>query len=180
MAFRASVARRLFDRRAAVGSFAVEVNQDVAGLGAPARADDAAVLQLVHDPRGSAIAQAQAALQQGHAGLLLAADDLDAVLDDLFVLVNAASAFRLVIGAGELLMDLKFVAGLGLFGDELDDALDFLVGNEGALGANQLGRAGRQVKEVALHIGFSDPYHFSRVFKREMGQSPRMFTQRRR
>jgi AraC-like DNA-binding protein len=37
-----------------------------------------------------------------------------------------------------------------------------------------------QVKEVALHIGFSDPYHFSRVFKREMGQSPRMFTQRRR
>lgn len=37
-----------------------------------------------------------------------------------------------------------------------------------------------QVKEVALRTGFSDPYHFSRVFKREMGQSPRTFTRRRK
>jgi len=37
-----------------------------------------------------------------------------------------------------------------------------------------------QVKEVALRAGFGDPYHFSRVFKREMGQSPRMFTRRRK
>jgi AraC-like DNA-binding protein len=36
-----------------------------------------------------------------------------------------------------------------------------------------------QVKEIALNAGFSDPYHFSRVFKRIMGQSPRGFTQRR-
>jgi AraC-like DNA-binding protein len=40
------------------------------------------------------------------------------------------------------------------------------------------GRA--QVKEVALRSGFSDPYHFSRVFKREMGESPRNFTWRRK
>ena len=32
-----------------------------------------------------------------------------------------------------------------------------------------------QVKEVARRAGFDDPYHFSRVFKREMGQSPRTF-----
>ncbi len=37
-----------------------------------------------------------------------------------------------------------------------------------------------QVKEVALRTGFSDPYHFSRVFKRELGQSPRTFTRRRK
>jgi AraC-like DNA-binding protein len=37
-----------------------------------------------------------------------------------------------------------------------------------------------QVKEVALRAGFGDPYHFSRVFKREMGQSPRAFTVRRK
>lgn len=37
-----------------------------------------------------------------------------------------------------------------------------------------------QVKEVAVRTGFADPYHFSRVFKREMGQSPRAFTQRRK
>jgi AraC-like DNA-binding protein len=37
-----------------------------------------------------------------------------------------------------------------------------------------------QVKEVAQRAGFADPYHFSRVFKREMGQSPRAFIRRRK
>jgi len=37
-----------------------------------------------------------------------------------------------------------------------------------------------QVKEVARRAGFGDPYHFSRIFKREMGQSPRIFTRRRK
>ncbi len=39
---------------------------------------------------------------------------------------------------------------------------------------------GCQVKEVARRAGFGDPYHFSRVFKREMGQSPRAFARRRK
>ena len=75
---------------AAIGAFAVQVNQDVARFGAFAGADDAAVFEFVHDARGAAVAQAQAALEQGDAGLLLAADDLDALLDDFLVLVNAA------------------------------------------------------------------------------------------
>jgi AraC-like DNA-binding protein len=37
-----------------------------------------------------------------------------------------------------------------------------------------------QVQEVARRAGFGDPYHFSRVFKREMGQSPRAFARRRK
>jgi AraC-like DNA-binding protein len=37
-----------------------------------------------------------------------------------------------------------------------------------------------QVKEVAERAGFEDPYHFSRIFKREMGQSPRTFTRRKK
>lgn len=45
--------------------------------------------------------------------------------------------------------------------------------------AEWLMAGGGQVKEVALRAGFHDPYHFSRVFKREMGQSPRAFTLRR-
>jgi AraC-like DNA-binding protein len=46
--------------------------------------------------------------------------------------------------------------------------------------AEWLMNSGGQVKDVALRVGFADPYHFSRVFKREMGQSPRMFIQRRK
>ena len=51
---------------------------------------------------------------------------------------------------GELLMDFHLVARLALLGDEIDDALDFLVGDQRALGANQFRRAGRQVEHVAF------------------------------
>ena len=44
--------------------------------------------------------------------------------------------------------------------------------------AEWLMAGGCQVKEVAHRVGFADPYHFSRVFKRVMGQSPRMFIRR--
>lgn len=43
---------------------AVQINQDVARLGTLAGADDAPVLQFVHDARGSGVAEAQPALQQ--------------------------------------------------------------------------------------------------------------------
>ena len=39
---------------------------------------------------------------------------------------------------------------------------------------------GNLVQNVAQQVGFSDPYHFSRVFKREIGQSPRAFASRRK
>ena len=47
-----------------VGTGAVEVNQDVAWLGAFARSDNTAVLQLVHDARGARITKSQPALHQ--------------------------------------------------------------------------------------------------------------------
>ncbi|GAB3271802.1 AraC family transcriptional regulator [Larkinella harenae] len=37
-----------------------------------------------------------------------------------------------------------------------------------------------RIKEVAYQIGYSDPYHFSRVFSHVMGVSPREFRQRRK
>src|ERR1017187_5538550 len=76
--------------RAAVGAPALEIYQDVARLGAFAGADDAAAFQFVHDARGAGVAEAQPPLQQRDAGLLFAADDLDALLDEVLVLVNAA------------------------------------------------------------------------------------------
>jgi len=54
-------------RRAPIRPATVQVNQDVTRLGAFAGADDAAVLQLIHDAGGAAIAEAQAALEEGDA-----------------------------------------------------------------------------------------------------------------
>src|ERR1017187_7750707 len=75
---------------AAVHSRAVQINQNVARLRAFAGADDAAAFQFVHDARGAGVAEAQPALEQRDARLLFAADDLDALLDEVLVLVNAA------------------------------------------------------------------------------------------
>src|ERR1035437_3840065 len=137
-------------RWAAIGAAPVQVDKDVAWFGAIAWSDNAAILKLVHDAGGPAVAEPQSALSERDAGLLFAANDFDAVLDDLFVFVNAALVIGASAGARELLVNLQLVAGLGLLGDEIDDALDFLVGDERALGADQLGRAGRQVEQVAF------------------------------
>src|ERR1035437_7870523 len=135
---------------AAFGTAAVEVNQDFARLGTVALADDAAILQFVHDARGAAVTEAQAALQQRDARLLFAADDFDALLDDFLVLVNAAFDVIVRRGFGKLFVDLRFVAGLGLPGDEAHDVLQFFVGDEGTLRAFEIRGTGRQVKHVAF------------------------------
>jgi AraC-like DNA-binding protein len=41
--------------------------------------------------------------------------------------------------------------------------------------AELLATSSRQVKEVADEIGYPDPYHFSRLFKKHFGYSPREF-----
>lgn len=35
-----------------------------------------------------------------------------------------------------------------------------------------LGYSGLQIKEIALHLGFEDPYYFSRLFKKHTGFPP--------
>jgi AraC-like DNA-binding protein len=55
----------------------------------------------------------------------------------------------------------------------------YLVRKKITKAAEWLAVEGCRVQETALRAGFSDPYHFSRVFKREMGQSPRAFARRR-
>ncbi|MGA7674950.1 MAG: AraC family transcriptional regulator [Rhizomicrobium sp.] len=51
----------------------------------------------------------------------------------------------------------------------------YLVRKKISKAAEWLAMEGCRVQEAAQRAGFSDPYHFSRVFKREMGQSPRAF-----
>jgi hypothetical protein len=53
------------------GAGAVEVDEDVAGFSAFAGADDAAVFEFVHDAGGAGVAEAEAALEEGDAGLAI-------------------------------------------------------------------------------------------------------------
>jgi AraC-like DNA-binding protein len=41
------------------------------------------------------------------------------------------------------------------------------------LAAERLAAPGARVKEVAAELGFADAFHFSRLFKAELGMSPR-------
>ena len=134
---------------AAVRAAAVEVNQDFTRFRAVARADDAAIFQFVHNARGAAVAEAQAALQQRDARLLFAADDFDALLDDFLVLVNAALIAKAGHRFGKLLVDFDFVTRLALFGDEINNQLNFLVRDERALCAYGLRRVDRKIEHVA-------------------------------
>ena len=68
-------------------------------------------------------------------------------------MVDFLRAEALPHAAGHFLegvVDFHLVAGLGLLGDEVNDVLQFLVRDERALGAVQLGAAGRQEEHVAL------------------------------
>ena len=47
-------------------------------------------------------------------------------------------------------MNFRVVGGLALLGDEIHHILKFFVGDKRALGAFQVGGAGRQVQHVAL------------------------------
>ena len=85
---------------------------------------------------------------------MFAADDFDALLDQFLVFVDGVLYLEAAGWPGELLVDFHFVTRLALFGDKLDDAVDFLVCYERALGADQFCRAGRQVEHVALSEQF--------------------------
>ncbi len=43
---------------------------------------------------------------------------------------------------------------------------------------NELLSQENTIAEVARTVGFSDPFHFSRMFRRHLGVSPRTFRQR--
>lgn len=50
---------------------------------------------------------------------------------------------------------------------------DYLRGRRVRLAAERLREPGARVKEVAAALGFADAFHFSRVFRAEMGVTPR-------
>src|ERR1700690_1755579 len=103
---------------AAIGAATVQINQYVPRLGALAGPDDAAVFQFVHDASRARVTQAQTPLHERNTGLLFAADDLDALLDDFLVLVDAAFVPVVGGGLGQLLVNFLVVVRFALLGDE--------------------------------------------------------------
>src|ERR1700722_2311904 len=87
--------------RTSVRSPAVQVDQNVPRLRAFAWADNAPILQFIHDARRARVAEAQAPLQQRDARLLFAADDFDALLDQIFVFIAAAFLAQAADGFGK-------------------------------------------------------------------------------
>src|SRR5882724_10111243 len=126
---------------AAIRATLVEVDENFTRLRAVALADDAAVLQFVHDARGAPVAEAQTALQQRHTRLLFAADDLDALLNNLLVLVTAALVAKARRRFGKLLVDFRLVTRLALLRDEIDNVLNLPVRDQRALRPHQPRRA---------------------------------------
>ena len=55
---------------------------------------------------------------------------------------------------------------------------DYLRAKKVELAADRLRKPGVRVKEVAAAMGFSDAFHFSRVFKKELGVSPKTWRAR--
>ena len=112
---------------------------------------DAARFEDVHHAGGPGVAEAQSALEEGGAALLLLPRDFDAAHDEFFIgrrdIVLVVSFVAAVVD-GALDVALKIRRRLG--GAVVDQALDFLVGHEGTLRALQLRGAGRQVEHVAL------------------------------
>jgi hypothetical protein len=79
---------------------------------------------------------------------LFAADHLDALLDEIFILTADGRASQ--SGFGKLLGDVHLELRFALAGDEADDLLHLFVGDERALRASGFGRAGRLIKHVAF------------------------------
>ena len=75
----------------AIRAAAVQIDENIARFGAFAWADDAAILQFIHDAGGAGVTEAQAALHERNAGFLFAANDFDALLDQFLVFVAAAA-----------------------------------------------------------------------------------------
>src|SRR6185503_4904508 len=66
----------------------VEIDENLARLGAFAGAQYAALLENINDPGGPGIAETEPALQERSGGALLLADDFETFLDQLFVFVG--------------------------------------------------------------------------------------------
>src|SRR5690606_14708662 len=110
--------------------------QDLARFRSAGGSYDPALLQQIHHARGAAITDLEPSLQERRTRLALAADHLDAILDQFLVLV-AGLGFEFSHGPLQLLMDLEFIAGLALSCDEVHHGLDLLIRYESALRADQ-------------------------------------------
>ena len=62
---------------------------------------------------------------------------------------------------------------------DIQSPYQYLMNQKMAYAADRFQQAGVLVKEVAHELGFSDPFHFTRVFKKVFGISPQAFKELR-
>src|SRR3981189_2970606 len=117
------------------------VFQDLAGLGAVRRADDAVLLHEVDEARGAPVANSQAALQCGGRGPARIADHANRVLVEIVVNIFSALgiAFGRTFGLAVLILwrreELFLVLRLGLLAPEIAYGGDLIFAHQRAVNA---------------------------------------------
>ena len=130
---------------------AVGIEQDITGLRAVGRSDDALRLEHVHDASSSSIPNSELALQPGRGTQLGFHDDLGSLPDEGVLIAVGGIARGAGLARSDERQDVLVVVGRGLGADELDRLIDILVGDEAALRA--LGAASAQLDE---HIAVAE------------------------
>ena len=131
-------------------------DQDLTGLGALERADDAALLDLVDDACGARVTKLEPALQHGRGCLPTVHDDVDRFLDHLVLVLArvagraAALAVHLLRLALDVLEDLLIIFSRACLLDMRDDRLDLVRRDKAALHAGGLALAERCIQHIAL------------------------------
>lgn len=111
-------------------------------LGAFAGADEAAGFEDVHHARGTGVAEAEAALQQGGASFLFLTHDLDAFDDEFFIDIGLIAVFIITEVSGfDGFVNVGLKIGFAEGGAVIDEAFDLGIGYEGSLRSFEFCRA---------------------------------------
>lgn len=118
----------------------VGIDEDFAWAGPIFGADDPLILKDVHNAGGAIVADLEAALEHGSGGAFAGADNLDGLGDEIILGVGVILGGIVFAGGFEIfaeaLVEFRFAIGLV---DKVDDTGDFVIADEGSLGADEVG-----------------------------------------
>src|SRR2546421_2281244 len=127
----------------------VEVDENLARLRALARAQYAALLENINDPRRPGVTEPEPPLEKRSRRPFFLPDNLETFLDQLLVFLRHV-ILRDRARQLQFVLHRNVEGWRALRGDEFDQPMNFLVGHKHALGADEPRGARRKVKHVAL------------------------------